>query len=223
MKAKDVYALVSSRIQDLKEDRRWPWETPADDEAVSLERFLNNAMLTVAVQRPDATSTIKNFTLAAGPLQTLGATDLALLDCLYTLDSSDNPANVVTRINRQEMDAFSLSWPSASGGIYHWAYERIESPRNFWVLPGATAGDKIKVVMSEYPVTVSDPGDDLNITFLYQPALAELVLYQVLASDTDDTNWQNAQGCLQAAAQVMGIKLDSDINIPLKTRRSEAN
>ena len=221
MKASDVYKLVSSRLQDLASPQRWPWTAPATDADVSLQVFLNNALLTLALQRPDATAVTKDFTLVAGPLQSLGATDLFLLDCLYTLDSDDAPERVITRINKQDIDGYSLSWPVTDGDIYNWAYERIETPRQFWVIPGAVADKKIKVIMSEYPVSVTLPTTELVITPLYLPALAEMVLYQVFASDTEDANWQKAMGCLQTAAQIMGVKIDIDANAPLKTKKSE--
>lgn len=222
MKAKDIYKLVSSRLQDLRlPDRRWPWEAPASDSEPSLQDFLNSAMLAVALQRPDATAAIKDLTLVKGSLQALGEGDLFLLDCLYALDANNDPVQAITRIDRREMDALSLSWIGGASAIHHWSYERAVNPRSFWVISGAEAGDRIRASVSEYPVKVVSPETELNISPLYQPALAEMVLYQVFASDTGDTDWQKAGACLEAAARIMGVKLQMDVSAPVKTGRSE--
>lgn len=216
MQAKDIYALVSQRLQDMDDPRRWPWDAPADDNEVSLQRFLNAALLLVATQRPDATATTKDLTLVAGGIQELAADDLFLLDCLYVLDDSDDPLRSVTRIDRRDIDTFNTGWMLSSGDIWHWAYDRTENPRHFWVIGPATAGQKIKAVVGERPVTVSAKDDELNISPLYQLALSELVLYQVFASDTSDTNYQKGMAALENFAQVMGIKLRADLMAPFK-------
>ena len=67
------------------------------------------------------------------------------------------------------------------------------------------------------------PETELNISPLYEAALIEVVLYQVLASDTDDNNWQKGMSCLETFARILGIKLDADRVAPYRTQRSEAS
>ena len=221
MQAKDIYAVVSSRLQDMMDPRRWPWESSGDNK-VNLERFLDNATLSVVSQRPDATASIKTITLSEGSLQTLSVGDLFLLDCLYFLDEG-KPVHSLTRINRADIDAYSLNWPSKDSAIYHWAYERAVNPRNYWVVSGAKAGDKIMASVSKKPTVVTSPTTKLNLTPTYQPALVEAVLYQVFASDTSDTNYQKAMGCLETFARILGVKFETDVKAPFITRRSEGN
>jgi hypothetical protein len=221
MKAKDIYYLVSARLMDLVDPQRWPWTTPSSEKDVSLEAYLNNALLAVVAQRPDATANVKDLTLVAGVLQELEAEDLTLIDILFALDNTNKPVRTLTRINKQEIDLFTIGWGITEGDIYHWAYEDLITPRKFWVIPGAALGDKIRVVTSIKPVEVSDPEDELLIPLTYKPALVEMILYQVFASDTDDANWQQAVGCLQNYAQIMGMKFQVETNIPFQTKKSE--
>ncbi|MFP4629423.1 MAG: DUF6682 family protein [Desulfohalobiaceae bacterium] len=220
MQAKDIYALVSQRLQDMQEPRRWPWEDAGDTE-VSLQRFLNNALLLVALQRPDSTSVIKPFTLQTGALQELGSDDLFLLECPYLLDDDDKPKRSLTRIDRQDLESHRNSWFSEDGDIWHWAYERTENAKHFWVVSGAKDGQKVQTIMSERPDKVADPTDELQISATYQPALAEAVLYQIFASDTSDTNYQKAMHALENFAQVLNIKLNADLFAPVGSRRRQ--
>jgi len=218
MQADDIYAVVSSRLQDMTAVRRWPWDSPNTDHELSLERFINKGLLTIALQRPDATAEVKDFTLVQDLKQELAGTDLALIDCYFFMDEHGAIQNAVTRIERKDLDAYSPYWVTKEGNVYHWVYDRLQNPRSFFVIPKPDKADQqLKALVSKVPTYVTSPATILSISDLYAPALIELVLYQVFASDTDDANWQKAMGCMQVAAEIMGIKLETDITQPMKS------
>lgn len=221
MIAQDVYKTVSSRIQDLTTPRRWPWDDPATTEDPSLQDFLNNALLNVALQRPDATATLVEATLIAGPRQTLASDELSLLECIEFISADESVKRAVTRIDRSEMDAFLVDWYSEetdSDGVWNWAYEKLSNPLVYWVSPGAAAGDKMKQVVSKRPVKVTSAADDLEISELFKPALDAWVLYELLSSDTDEFNPQKAMHFHQSFYQILGVKIQADMAFPVKVR-----
>lgn len=222
MQAQDVYKTVSARLQDLKITRRWSWEAPSTSEDASLQDFLNNALLNVVLQRPDASSVVKTHICVEGCKQALTSDDLCLLDCIYSLDENGDPDTVLTLIDRKDLDIYNSSWyQSKDSAPYHWAYDRLNAPRIFWVYPGCATGDSLLVNVSEKPTTISAPTTTISIPDLYKPALDAWVLYEVLASDTDDANWQKATQYQQTFYQILGVKLQTDMTNPINLRKNE--
>ena len=224
MKAKDVYKTVSSRLQDLSEPRRWPWDAPFGDADPSLQVFLNNALLNVALHRPDSTAKSEIKTLVQGHMQTLGSDDLSLLECVRYMDEDEKPIRAVTRIERSEMDAYLVDWYSENGendGIWNWAYDRMTNPFIYWVYPGAKEGAKLETVVSKRPIKVEGLNSELEISELFKSALDAWVLFEVMASDTSDANWNKASQYLQTFGQILGVKMEIDMSFPVRVRNSE--
>lgn len=224
MKAKDVYRTVSSRLQDLHEPRRWPWPSPPTENDPSLQTFLNNGLLSVALHRPDSTAVSDIKTLSVGHMQYLDEGDLSLLECVRFMDVDENPIRAVTRIDRSEMDAYLVDWYAENGdsdGVWNWAYDKLTNPLIYWVYPGGRIGDKLEVVVSKRPAIIDDPDEDLEISDLFKSALDAWVLFEVMASDTSDANWQKASQYLQTFGQILGVKMEIDMSFPVRLRNSE--
>lgn len=229
MKAKDVYKIVSSRIQDLMPNRRWQWENPADDNTPSLQDFLNNALLNVVLHRPDSNPYIKSHTLTKGPMQMLEEDDLTLLECIRNIKPGGKYGRAVTRIDRSEMDSFFVDWYEDDenfefDGVWNWAYERLTNPLVFWVNPWPLqdgTGNRLEMVVSRKPALITSPDDDITISPLFKSALESWMLFEIMASDTSESNWKKALQYFQSFGQVLGVKMKVDMGYPIKISQNE--
>lgn len=225
MQAKDVYKTVSSRIQDLSLERRWPWEAPISDVTPSLQDFLNNALYNIVMQRPDATSTFLEKTLVDGARQSLADDELSLFECVRFISADGLITRAITRIDRSEMDAFMSDWYSEDDdtGVWHWAYEKRHEPKVFWVFPKAVAGGKVEVIVSRLPTLITSPNDTITIPEIYKGALDAWILYEILMGDTEDYNPNKAMHFYESFFQILGVKLSIDRSYPAKRSEGDLN
>ena len=148
-------------------DRRWR----------DAEFFLwvNDGQSEIMRMNPEATSTRREFTCAAGAVQELDATDYLLLR-----------AHGMTLFVRDLLDLYDPGWEDAAAGTpAEYAYDSQRDTRRFYVNPPAAANAKINLTVSQRCTAVTALGDSLTVKDEYLPALALYVAHRGMSKQAE--------------------------------------
>lgn len=203
----EIFSTVREVIQDELGVR---WD---DSELIN---YLNDAVRTAVLLKPDINPITEEFTCVAGHKQTW-ASDLAteivqLLDVTQTTSTGGGTETSVTFIKRNVLDLELPTWRSAtpSNTIQHYMYD--DKQRDvFYVYPPATAGATIEVVYTGLPVAVIATTDEVPLIDIYAPALTNYVIWRAFTKDSDFAgNLQIAGGYYGAFFQLITGKMMSE-------------
>ena len=225
MLCSEILRSVSGKLQDEDADaRRWPWESASG--AYSLMDSLNAAVREIVTQRPDATALTEPMRLEPGMMQRIPRADIhmtsrnavSLINVIQNLDPDGNtPGRPVFRV---ELDALrtAAAWGKAGVRVENWAYSPLDNREAFWVYPGVESGRDvwIEAVYSAEPVRAAPPSDRFPLPESFANAAYLWMLFDVLAGDHSESNFAKAQAFLQAFAQSLGVKLQTDLAFPIR-------
>ena len=225
MLCSEILRSVSGKLQDEDADaRRWPWESASG--AYSLMDSLNAAVREIVTQRPDATALTEPMRLEPGMMQRIPRADIhmtsrnavSLINVIQNFDPDGNtPGRPVFRV---ELDALrtAAAWGKAGGRVENWAYSPLDNREAFWVYPGVESGRDvwIEAVYSAEPVRAASPSDRFPLPESFANAAYLWMLFDVLAGDHSESNFAKAQAFLQAFAQSLGVKLQTDLAFPIR-------
>lgn len=211
MLCSEILRSVSGKLQDEDADaRRWPWESASG--AYSLMDSLNAAVREIVTQRPDATALTEPMRLEPGMMQRIPRADIhmtsrnavSLINVIQNFDPDGNtPGRPVFRV---ELDALrtAAAWGKAGGRVENWAYSPLDNREAFWVYPGVESV-AARTGSDRFPL----PESFANAAYLW-------MLFDVLAGDHSESNFAKAQAFLQAFAQSLGVKLQTDLAFPIR-------
>lgn len=232
MKAKEVFLLVSAKLQDMQVNvRRWPWEIT--ENKLSLTDVCNSAIRNIALQRPDATAVTESIKLQDGVKQLLpdpavhdGASRkaLRLIEVIQNMGSDGTtPGEPILIATKEAMQLGG--WTTTSDDVDNYAYDAKENPDIFWVQPGIAAGADVYVSMtySAEPEEISGPDDDLPVSSTFSGPIVHWMIYELLSGDSSEANLGMAQFHIRAFYQALGIKYQVDLNYPKRVQVVEGN
>lgn len=209
---------IISRVETILQDTgvRWP--------RVELQRWLNEAYLSILLARPDANAVTGTFVCAEGTRQNLTT---VFSDALRTLDVVRNTGatsnkRVIRMVNRTILDDQRPSWhtETPTENIQHWMFDPRQ-PKEFFVYPPAAANAELEVVYTA-PVGAHNlteaqlAPDSATVTTIllddvYAGPLVDWVLYRAYSKDTEySENATRATGHLQAFTGTLGAKSTTD-------------
>lgn len=222
MQARDIYKMVSARLQDVG-GVRWPWT--ATDSTPCLRDFLNAALREVALQRPDAVAKLEVARLQPGPRQILSSlnvakTPLSLLSIVRNMGANGaTPGPAVIEVARESLDYSDTSWVAGEGQVevQNYAYDKLNDPNIFWVSPPVSNSVNVYVELSyaAEPDLVEAETDIIGVPSIYAGPLEMWMLYLILSGDTSEANMGRAQHFFQAFYQGLGKKLEADAMFPV--------
>ena len=143
---------------------------------------------------------------------------VSLINVIQNFDPDGNtPGRPVFRV---ELDALrtAAAWGKAGGRVENWAYSPLDNREAFWVYPGVESGRDvwIEAVYSAEPVRAATPSDRFPLPESFANAAYLWMLFDVLAGDHSESNFAKAQAFLQAFAQSLGVKLQTDLAFPIR-------
>lgn len=176
----EIFGTVREVIQD-ELSVRW-----TDAELID---YLNDAVRTAVLLKPDISPITEEFTCAAGYKQswsTLTTEIVQLLDVTQTTATGGGTETPVTFIKRNVLDLELPTWRSAtaSATIQYYMYDPKQRDV-FYVYPPATAGATIELVYTGLPVAVTATTDEVPLIDIYAPALINYVIWRAYTKDSD--------------------------------------
>lgn len=200
--------FVERMLTVLQDEAAVRWPVP---ECV---RNLNEALLMLAVDRPDAVAVVAEHTLSAGYRQTLPADAMGLIqvEC-----SNEGRRRALRRVDVLQLDAVSPYWRSLPGTRepVHFMYD-LREPGVFEVYPPALPGTKVTVVYPRRPgpiaeaSTVDSVSGYLPVADQWFNALLHAALYKGYMKDAEfGGNVALATAHLEAYNALVGKQLQS--------------
>lgn len=181
-------AILVSEIFDnareiLQDELKVRW---TDEELID---YLNDAVRTSVMIKPDVNPITEEFTCASGYKQSwagLSTEIVQLLDVFANTSTGGGNETAITFVKRNVMDLEVPTWRSAtpSNTIQYYMYD----PRQrdvFYVYPPASAGSTIEICYSGLPAAVTAIGDEVPLIDIYAPALTNYVIWRAYTKDSD--------------------------------------
>lgn len=217
IKVTDVISRVESILQDA--NVRWP--------RLELQKWLNEAYLSIVLLRPDANAKTATFTCVAGTKQTITASSGGYPSAISLLDVTRNVATssdkkVVRVVARSVLDDQRPSWHAevASVNIQHYTYDP-RNPKCFYVYPPATTAAQLEVTYADVPGAhalgegalnpTAATSDVILLDDIYLSPLTDWILYRAYSKDAENgNNEQRAAAAYQTFNAAIGTKTQVD-------------
>lgn len=219
MQASDVLRLVSGALQDLEPgmEARWKWTGGAAD-TVGLLDFLNAAVRTVIMHRPDLTAVTESLQLVPGMRQRIPDKALTLIELVRNMGTDGvTPGESIMLADADVLRGMSCNGVTTARAIENYSYDRLVEPRCYFVFPGVAKGADVwaEATYSAIPRTVSSANDSLPLPDTCQSALVHAVLYGILSGDNEGSNMQRGVHHMQAMMQDLELKKATDTTWPV--------
>jgi len=217
IKVIEIISRVEAILQDA--DVRWP--------RLELQKWLNEAYLSIVLLRPDANAKCATFTCTAGTKQSLKASSGGFPSALGLLDITRNvlaasDKKVVRVVARSVLDDQRPAWhtETATNNIQHYTHDP-RNPKEFYVYPPALATAQLEVIYTDapgvhtlsqaqlHPTTGSTEIIKLDDTYL--SPITDWILYRAYSKDAEySANEQRAASAFQTFNAAIGVKTQVD-------------
>lgn len=213
---KDLLDRVSIELTD-KMRTHWSLE--------DLVHYYNSAIASIANYRPDIFATTQTIDCVVGTRQALPAGAIKLIEV-----ERNTGGRKIRYFERGQLDDQDPEWMAGTDASEAEAYLfEPTNPRTFWLYPGVVAGVKIDLVLSVLPAPVKvaqvEAGDLLQVDDTYFTPCMDWIIYRAYLRDSDETaNSARGQLHLQAFAQYLGIKIETDSTlVSIRDKKFQTN
>jgi hypothetical protein len=211
-----IQSIINSVSEILQDTSNFTWSV------TQLIDWLNDAIRTLILVRPDTSSVTDTILLAPGTKQTLSdANDLRLIRVTRNMGADGvTPGRAIRLGNIDAMDAFNPDWHTTTADVVVKEYMYDEDrPKEFFVHPPVHASTPVYVeaMKSVLPETLITIGDTLPVDNVYSTALIEWMLYRAFSRDSERTpNWQRAARHYASFFNLLQVKQVADMAISPK-------
>jgi hypothetical protein len=206
-KVAEIIGRVNTQLVDVAW-LRWP--------KAELLDYYNDAIRAVIIVRPDAGERSELLTCVEGTKQQLPVGANRLLDITRVAGG-----RVIRPVPREALDTQFPDWHFSTGTIEGYCYDE-QTPRTYYVFPGAAAGVQLDAVVSRIPEAVTLAAlDEALVTLdeLYTNPLIEWMLYRCYSKDSQNgANSQLALQHYQAFNDQLGVKTQAEMAAGNKKR-----
>ncbi|MNG55939.1 hypothetical protein D3C79_140110 [compost metagenome] len=206
-KVAEIIGRVNTQLVDVAW-MRWP--------KAELLDYYNDAVRAVIIVRPDAGESSELLTCVAGTKQQLPDGANRLLDITRVAGG-----RVIRPVPREALDTQFPDWHLSIGSIEGYCYDE-QTPRTFYVFPGAVAGVQLDAVVSRIPAAITLAALDealVALDELYTNPIIEWMLYRSFSKDSQNgANSQLAQQHYQAFNDQLGVKTQAEMAAGNKKR-----
>lgn len=180
-------------------------------------KYLNAAIRTLILVRPDAGAVTESVLLVAGTKQTLPAVSLKLLDITRNMGADGSTAGkIITPSDRKHIDYSNLLWPNATGDtvVENYAYDN-NVPRIFYVTPPVASSPDVYVEMStsQLPTTITDTTDDDGVDDIFFEPIVQYMLYKGFSGDDEGSETQKAMTHFETFFNLLQIELKNSTQV----------
>lgn len=143
--------------------------------------YLNEALRTIALVKPDATAVTQALALAQDSRQVLPASAVRFIKLTRNVSAAGVPGRPITRADHDALVAVAPDWHTLApvNVIKNYTFDELD-PMVFWVYPPADGTSKAETVFSEEPTKI----DTASLNFTTPQVLFPLkTVYQAPAKD----------------------------------------
>lgn len=173
------------------------WFTDTD-----LLDFINTAQVKAVLARPDINPSVATLTLAAGSVQQLSASGVAVLDLYHNTASK----SVIRMAPRSMLDNGTPTWPAATQqtDVIHWVHD----PRfrtMFRVYPPNDGAGSVQALVSTVPARLVATSGTLEVSDLYKPVIDALVLAECYGANSVKRDVEKSSFYENKAMSMLGL------------------
>lgn len=197
MTPRTIIATARYLVQDTGINSSMPRQ--ADDELLI---YVNEGLKEMALFRPDLFTQVGDMACIAGQCeQSITFQDAQrLLDVLCI-----HGGQAITPMDRLTMDLFSPGWRThAAAAAEQWA-PLDGDPLRFFIYPPAPADQVLDVKYVRLPVSYAIDDQIGDVPAVYEPALADYVVYRAEAKDDEHVLAQRAAAHYTAFKSKLGV------------------
>jgi len=171
--------------------------------------FINIAVKTTAMLRPDATARTDDVAIDADSARQSMPSDAARLLSINRNTGSGKP---VRKISKEVLFELGLTWSAQSGtDIEHYMYDE-ESPLVFHVYPVLSSGGSVEMVYSEVPGTVTLESS-LGLSDVYDGPVFDYVLHRCFGMETERIDRQKSALHLSGFYNALNVKIQNEARL----------
>jgi hypothetical protein len=178
-------------------------------------KYLNAALRTLVLVRPDAGAVTESVQLAAGIKQSIPTAALRLLDITRNMGSDGSTAGrIVTPSKRKHIDYSNLLWPAATGETYIENFSHDPNvPDIFYVTPPVSSTTNVYVEMSssQLPTTITATGNSVSTNDIFFEPVVQYMLYKAYAADDEGVEFQKAQAFLTNFFNLLNVEMQAAV------------
>lgn len=169
--------------------------------------YLNEAVKTVALLRPDVMATVAEVTLTADtPLQSIPTDGDRLLYVVRNV-ATGRP---IRKIHREAINDVAIGWtPATLTEIDHYMFDE-ENPRYFYVYPVPDAALVVEIVYAKTPSVVDADSVSVGIPDIYLSPLKDFVLAKCFGMETKGSDYGKSTYYMQSFYNALGVKLQNE-------------
>lgn len=176
-------------------------------------KYLNAAVRTLILVRPDAGSVTESVQLVPGIKQTLPVAALRLLDITRNMGVDGATAGrIVTPSSKKHINYANLLWPAATGETYieNYSYD-FNMPRIYYVTPPVhqTTAVYVEMATSQLPTAMSVIGSDDGIEDIFFEAVVQFILWKAFSADDEAVEFSKAQMYFGNFMSLLGVDLQA--------------
>jgi len=179
-----ILTLAANQLQD---------ETGQNWDVSVLVPYLNLFFLELTNLKPEAFADVQNITLVAGPVQTIPATAIALIDVICNMGTSGTTrGQEIKSVPKESMDDLVPGWMSFTADqTVLYVIIDPRTPKKFYVFPPQTGTPvKVEAVLTMPPTPITSPDGTFPLDDSYVPAAVDYVIYRALSEETTIPNAQ---------------------------------
>jgi hypothetical protein len=178
-------------------------------------RFLNSALRSLVLVRPDALPKTTSVQLAAGTKQSLPSEAFKLIDITRNMGTDGSTeGKIITPIKRETLDLTNQLWHQGTATTYidHFTYDE-ENPRTFYVTPPvhAVTAVYVEMVYSYNPITITATTDAITVPDLFANPLISWMLYRAYSIDDESSDFAKGQAELSTFFNLLQVEAQSSL------------
>ncbi|MFJ5456279.1 DUF6682 family protein [Pectobacterium sp. CHL-2024] len=198
----DIIGRANSQLLDSLW-LRWPKSELLD--------YYNDAINAVIIIRPDAGASIETFDCEPGTRQHLPDGAIRLLEITRVVGG-----RAIQPFPRDALDYQYPDWHSITGPIERYCYDE-QTPKAFFVFPGALAGAQLEINVARLPspASIADLSPQNARLFpldeLYFNPVLEFILFRAYGKDAENgNNAMLSSQHYQTFVDLLGVKSQTD-------------
>lgn len=179
--------------------------------------YLNEAIRSVCLLKPDAYTRREYIAMTSGSKQTLPDGGIAIFD-LYENEAS---GRAVTLADRGLIDHQNRFWPAATYEIdvQNWAADPRD-PRRFDVTPPNNGYGSVGALFAAVPTELASLGDEIALQEIYEQPMKVFVLAKAYSKNTKRQDLTKSAALMQEFRGLLGVKTQNQMALAPTPARS---
>lgn len=200
--------IIASASEVAEDESNVTWKQP------QALRWINDAQLAIASERPDYYITRQSMQLVPGTAQQISGHRLKSV-IRNMGDDGSTPGRAIRLVDRGAMDEFDPDWHAATEGtrVIEYVHDSVV-PKIFYVSPPVHSATPVWIETMEEttPPPVVAVDDPIALDDTYTPIIIEWVCYRFFSRDAEQTSsMQRADSHFNRFYAMLGRKMQADV------------